>query len=546
MDSVNPEWSLSAESPYDPPLTHGGWIKAQVLGEQIMKMLWNEHDNQHQHKKRKIVIHTSPYLRCTQSAVAVGAGISKAEGELTRVQAEQERAHSGRHYSSPARSRTLGSSSESSREIAQRVANRANLHRVGQFSKPTLRIDACFGEWGNADYFTLPDGSSHPPPDSTVMMAKAKAYLGQAAEDLQGVYYQGDIERRVHFQSPDRLNDKHTSSRPSSRSSPLSMGSLSESLPHNRLSTLSPISTSSSGTSTPTSRIPTPLPTDIRPARPALKGGRRTQYYEYPITSYAGSGRDYIPTGFVEHARDHCLIVDEQWDSMKEPQLWGHGGVVPEEWRCLHERMRKALHNMITWYTRHPATESPQSSDIDSPTSPGGTSSLNNGDEDTELVLVILTHQSGCNALAGAILNTPVLIDFAIASLSLAVLKDPSAPSRRPSTPGNNSTTPSAFDQYELKHTNYVEHLRPAPPAPSRRSSLGPIQTTPVTSKRPRATSYVVSRDPAHAAEMSAVAATAGLWGGQEADEEAGDIISPMMSESGGGLWLGRRESSGR
>jgi len=29
-------------------------------------------------------------------------------------------------------------------------------------------------------------------------------------------------------------------------------------------------------------------------------------------------------------------------------------------------------------------------------------------------------------------------------------------------------------------------------------------------------------------------------------EEEAGDVISPMMSVPGGGLWLARRESSGR
>jgi len=201
---------------------------------------------------------------------------------------------------------------------------------------------------------------------------------------------------------------------------------------------------------------------------------------------------------------------------------------------------------MITWYTHHPANETPQSSDIESPTSPCGPSSLTNDADDTELVLIILTHQAGCNALVGAILNTPVLIDFAIASLTLAVLKDPSAPIRRPTTPGSTTTTPSAFDQYQLKHTNYVEHLRPAAPPASRRASLAAVQTAPAANKRPRATSYVVKKDPAHAAEMSALAATAGLWGIHGDGEDAGDVISPMMSESGGGLWLGRRESSGR
>jgi hypothetical protein len=45
-------------------------------------------------------------------------------------------------------------------------------------------------------------------------------------------------------------------------------------------------------------------------------------------------------------------------------------------------------------------------------------------DEQEDLVLILVTHGAGCNALIGALTNQPVLLDVGMASLTMAVRRE--------------------------------------------------------------------------------------------------------------------------
>jgi broad specificity phosphatase PhoE len=62
LDFVNPDWFLTAERPYDPPLSDGGVMQAQQLGQRL---------------KRENIAHifASPFLRTVQTANEVAAAL---------------------------------------------------------------------------------------------------------------------------------------------------------------------------------------------------------------------------------------------------------------------------------------------------------------------------------------------------------------------------------------------------------------------------------------------------------------------------------------
>ncbi|HAZ47491.1 MAG TPA: histidine phosphatase family protein [Cyanobacteria bacterium UBA11369] len=62
LDFVNPDWFLTAERPYDPPLSDGGVVQAQQLGQRL--------------KREKIAhIFASPFLRTVQTANEVAEAL---------------------------------------------------------------------------------------------------------------------------------------------------------------------------------------------------------------------------------------------------------------------------------------------------------------------------------------------------------------------------------------------------------------------------------------------------------------------------------------
>lgn len=183
--------------------------------------------------------------------------------------------------------------------------------------------------------------------------------------------------------------------------------------------------------------------------------------YQPPAPAYAISNSDPIPPGYVAHARDACVDVDYQWDSMREPQMWGNGGEYGEEWSSMHKRFRNGLKQMINWYK---TSDDPGRLMTKTPSSPRSNAFENTDgdDEDTDLVIILVTHGAGCNALIGALTNQPVLLDVGMASLTMAVRK-PTPVNTPTSTPGHsraNSRNITISDQYDVKLVANTEHLR--------------------------------------------------------------------------------------
>ncbi|KAF1930031.1 uncharacterized protein M421DRAFT_419062 [Didymella exigua CBS 183.55] len=517
LDASDKSWHLTSPTPYDPPLTYGGWSQAKALGLRIAALLHQQDveeteaakhganaDLAHlefsaldapraqparpRNKKRKIVIHSSPFLRCVQTSTAVAAGISQYKPEATP--------RLGVPAPSKERSGVLGSSplARSARSQSPRTRSPSvqpayldplvdpNLEvyakpRKGE-EKILLRIDAFLGEWLSPDYYE----DITPPPNSTLMVAGAKADLLRRGDNLQA---QPDAHSsKGHF--PGGWGGASKGAAASAILARCSvdngafatMNSLTQNLPPTRERAGS---LSGGGGAVQSSR-PRGNFLSLNPStRHVTK-----KNYNSPAPSYSVSPSDPIPRGYVAHAREACVTVDFQWDSMRPPQNWGDGGEYGDEWSTMHKRFRRGLTGMMEWYREHGATppkdpfpgftfsDRPSQPDKEPrPSAPKATNfaanplPLLNGkaeDEEEELVLVLVTHGAGCNALLGAIQNQPVLIDVGLASLSMAVRRDqlrkPSAPTvfeRRLSV-----ADPGMSDSYEMKILASVDHLRPS------------------------------------------------------------------------------------
>ena len=185
--------------------------------------------------------------------------------------------------------------------------------------------------------------------------------------------------------------------------------------------------------------------------KPANNAPKESLIYIPPTPAYAISSSDPIPVGYVAHARDACIDVRYQWDSMRPPLDWGNGGEYGEEWSSMHKRFRVSLQRMVGWYEEHGTSLNDRSSHCQ--------------DQDQEIVLVLVTHGAGCNALIGALSNQPVLIDVGMSSLTMAVLKDnvadiePTPPSS-PRNFRNGSIDLGIADEYDMKIVASTEHLR--------------------------------------------------------------------------------------
>ena len=112
------------------------------------------------------------------------------------------------------------------------------------------------------------------------------------------------------------------------------------------------------------------------------------------------------------------------------------------------------------------------------PASPGGHSQETEDHENTDLVIILVTHGAGCNALIGALTNQPVLLDVGMASLTMAVRRPTpaSSPFHTPGHSRESSGDDSISDQYEVKLVANTEHLR------SSTSSTPSVSRTPSVS----------------------------------------------------------------
>ncbi|KAI9684354.1 MAG: hypothetical protein M1829_002164 [Trizodia sp. TS-e1964] len=331
------------------------------------------------------------------------------------------------------------------------LAPNVSPQSANDIPKATLRIDAFLGEWLSPDYFDL----ITPPPGSLMMVAGAKADLLRRAEDIEHLHEKSpgtNKLRQGRFPGGwcSATADIEEEDGPFS-----SLPALRQALPER----------DRSGSHSSSSSIDSPNSLKgVAKLGPGLLPASQARY-QPPIPTYAISQSDPIPTGYVAHARDACISVDFQWDSMREPLGWGNGGEYGEEWSSMHQRFRKGLHHLIAWY-RADGGIPPIAGSRDTIHSLVRENNQDEGNESVETVVILVTHGAGCNALIGALTNQPVLLDVGMASLTMAFRKalinlpfNPPSPGR-PQNHQRISGDGGLSDVYEVKLIASTEHLR--------------------------------------------------------------------------------------
>jgi hypothetical protein len=490
IDAVDKEWHLTSPTPYDPPLTYGGWIQGRALGARIASLLKAREDAVHDEtnssaslarsstgettsseeihpkapkkvQKHKVIIHSSPFLRCVQTSVAISAGMSqfyRAENEHSNDHTPVPSTPASEEISpmsTPLRSSTPTSSDQWNRHNKKDKLNHGKPTKVAPRTR--LRIDAFLGEWLSPDYFD----QITPPPRSVMMVAGAKAELLRRGEILHRANNHGSISFSGNFPGGWKSNQTTSTSETPTDNTYFGMASLADALP----------SEGQLGTEDG-HRFNRPVKAitirDVLSRLPSHSQEDLSAGYIPPVPSYAISPSDPIPTGYVSHARDACVDVDYQWDSMKDPQNWGDGGDYDEEWSAMHRRFRNGLMKMIDWYSHEKPQKSPRHHHHHHHHHHGHN---HEDDEEPDTVLVLVTHGAGCNALIGALTNQPVLIDVAMASLTMAVRKDifraktSNYQSVDMMSNGHNESHPSPsaiplYHIYDLSLIASTEHLR--------------------------------------------------------------------------------------
>lgn len=505
LDAADQSWHLSTPAPYDPPLTYGGWNQCRALGTRIASLLHareqefnnaqstpsadganGTHASKRKRKKHKVVIHTSPFLRCLQTSVAISAGMAQFEepgdkkGSRPRTPAQMHSAlHSPRlHAMSGSTSPSLAPISEPRHDLAHQLARRT-LAEHKRYRKAKIRVDAFLGEWLNPQYFD----HITPPPPSPLMVAGAKAEL------MQNETVDLFTPTVSHRSSNNSLWSGGNARSQGSRESTLDDWSHVTNALHaptarrDRSNSASSVGSNDSHHSHHSHHSASGRRSPFRPGhtlQPLTSTIPKPEYsvYHPPIPSYAISNSDHIPRGYVSHARNATVNVDYHWDSSRSPLNWGDGGKFGEEWSSMHKRFRRGLNNLVEWYSLHDTSDRAEDAlGLEQADRPHIVS--HDEEEEEDLVVILVTHGAGSNALIGALTSQPVLLDVGMSSLTVAVRR-PDAP---PLTLHNASTAAdgassqsvdpapmlrrrSAYDIglseiYEMKLVASSEHLRP-------------------------------------------------------------------------------------
>ncbi|KAL0933360.1 phosphoglycerate mutase family protein [Colletotrichum truncatum] len=470
LDAADKKWHLTSPTPYDPPLTYGGWQQSKALGVRIANILRqaeaelnanapNGRDSSTDAKKRrkfKVVLHSSPFLRCVQTSIAISAGLAQAPalGNPSYPMPSPSANPSSSPFVLPA------SVSEEVDPLCTDAGDTKSEPPKKKVKKSILRLDAFLGEWLSPEYFEM----ITPPPGSAMMLAGAKA----------------DLLRRENISVHDQIGEHHhhhANSVGQSQSqlwnSPKFRGAeRSGSTDSNAPSVLGLDNASTTSGARPRSRADSAASSSSQRVRFMVpEPGNPNDGYVAPTPNYATSPNLKIPDGYVAHARDACVQVDYQWDSMRGPLDWGDGGKYGEEWTAMHQRFRKGVQKLVDWYTTAERPAEMVTKTVK--TSHNGDNECaidDEDDDDIEPVVILVSHGAGCNALIGAITHQPVLMDVAMASLTMAVRK----PGREtePSgldTPLSEVADPLAQDgvipvhqYYDLKLFANTDHLRPS------------------------------------------------------------------------------------
>lgn len=514
LDAADKSWHLRSPTPYDPPITYGGFNQSRALGLRIANILDTREQaliaelkgqengsstSKPRRKKHKVYIHSSPFQRCVQTSIGISAGLAQYQSPSLDRSRSDARARSPHTFRPSPRLHAV--------DDPRRAVRRQAEQNTGN-NKTTLRIDAFLGEWLSPDYFEM----ITPPPNSVMMVAGAKADLLRGGEEIdQNALSPNPQTTRA---GASNLWGSNNGSQPLSSASTapakegqgqMDMRSVQQSLPSipvRRDRAWSSAASPSSGRSSSFGRQSN-SPLNPEPVKP----------YTPPTPHYAIAAIEPIPKGYVAHARDACVETDYQWDSMREPLLWGTGGEYGEEWSEMHRRFRHGLSSMVDFYSHGGKTTDEQEAVAQA---------YGDGDADdednTEVVIIMVTHGAGCNALLGALTDQPVLLDVGMASLSMAVRKDVQSTGRssdRPITPKLSSeSAPSDIQKavqsssaglsslYEMKLIASAEHLRPGvdPSRPIPVASSSPIlpasKTIPDSRRRSTLATHAASGSP--------------------------------------------------
>ncbi|KAK4169924.1 hypothetical protein QBC43DRAFT_39086 [Cladorrhinum sp. PSN259] len=456
LDAADKQWHLSSPAPYDPPLTYSGWQQAKNLGARIAAILQERvredelaalqnADKKLKRKRYKVVLHSSPFLRCIQTSIAISAGLAQDSTPFGPVQAVSETrpptppsAHGGRP-----------------KPIITNLKDIPEKHIT--IRKSILRLDAFLGEWLSPTYFEL----ITPPPESVMMLASAKAEL---------------LRREDYTHYPSVISHNHSNSQgqlwsPGGRSGPGSPPSDGE---YDSLGSMSTLSGA-------LARSPSISSQSSQRSESSLASAPKTDVFGYvsPVPHYAVHIKNTIPPGYVSHARDACTSVDYQWDSMRPPLDWGDGGSFPEEWTDMHKRFRAGVQKLVDWYSvADEPTEMVTKTISRGPRQDSTDSAIDDDDDiETEAVVVMVSHGAGCNALIGAITHQPVLMDVAMTSLTMAVRKSSTAEIDVQNGGQATSNKPPVHQLYDLKLFANTDHIRspPSTPASSRSPSIASV-----------------------------------------------------------------------
>jgi len=324
---------------------------------------------------------------------------------------------------------------------------------------------------------------------------------------------------------------------------------------------------------------PLALPTQT-PTHTPGHTGKPGRVYQPPHPSYSVSPADPIPRGYVAHAQDACVQVDFQWDSMREPQNWGDGGEFGDEWSTMHKRFRRGLTGMLQWYRTHgtaPPKQQfpgfmfkeplrltpPPMAHTKSDPFPKLGDGLDGEEEEEELVLILVTHGAGCNALLGAMTNQPVLMDIGLASLSMAVRRDEPRKSPVSATLHERRLSiadPGMSDTYEVKLSASIDHLRPGvdpskPPSAQTQAQSPAILPSPLLDYRRRFTGSSTASTPSETpfslgepyrtrnSSMSSMRRT--MSSGSNSRYIQSAMSGAASPSGGGGLWSGASTPAG-
>lgn len=411
LDAADKQWHLTSPAPYDPPLTYGGWLQCRTLGARIASILQDRDAEEEAaaaaagrpRKKRRynVVIHTSPFLRCIQTSVAISAGLASNPSPSNSLSSTPTGDQSPRVR--PTRAIQMSSFSNAAppltrSALAGDINSNFASNNHAHIEKSVLRLDPFLGEWASPDYFE----HITPPPRSSLMVMTAIAELLRK-EDYNN-YPHFTAKPAVVSSTPSQLWNSpqirsplatHAESAEGDGEFP-SLEGLSDALPPPQLDRAN----------APPSRIRSV--SDVRPP----------PGYTAPVPPYAVSPSDSIPDGYVAHARDACVRFDYQWDSSRQSLGWGDGGELPEEWAAMHQRFRRGLRRLVEWYA---TTEQPGDMVTKVASSPNNGNAVDNSDDvETENIVILVSHGAGCNALVGGVTNQPVLADVPMASLTVA------------------------------------------------------------------------------------------------------------------------------